>query len=340
MIAAPLRGEKHPGTRKAAAGNDRLSKPSSGLLGKAPSTYSADAASPTENVEVFPLDWKTRRGRAAFRLADIVKLARERRHRGLSVDPGNFAFALASTLGSVAAGLYGIPRRQRFLRWYCLDLESLKHTIARADLGSFDNAELETIIEGVERYSAAHGQKLMSATATGRLLAVTSAERAEFKLTQIEAVDEPRADRVARQQEAKRKRDRERCRVQRGCKPRRIYEAQSLAKRQPWADEGICRRTWERHRSRVASLQPCVPLSTGEATDLRQAVAPSAIHTEPGPARSGDAERGVGADVPSHRGKTGIAAITEDDEQPPTRGAGPTCGAQSEQRGDQHERAA
>ncbi|MCJ2091975.1 hypothetical protein MKK67_05575 [Methylobacterium sp. J-072] len=311
MNCAPLRGERDPERRKAAAGNDRLSKSELGLLGKAPSTYSADTPSPISNVEAFPLDWKTRRARAAFRLADIIKLARDRRHRGLSVDPGNFAFALASILGSVPAGPYGIPGRQRFLRWFGLDLESLRITIERAWLGSFSNAELETIIQSVIRYSAAHGQKLMSATATGQLLAVTSAERAEFKLTQIEAVDEPRSDRIARQKEARRKRDRERKRVQRGRTARSIYEQRSTAKQQPWIIEGISRATWYRRRETGVSTH--VLFSKGDETHLSHGVDLSKNKIEPGPARCGGVDRSDGADVHSHGGRTGIGRATEAD---------------------------
>ncbi|GJE49949.1 hypothetical protein GOFOIKOB_2990 [Methylobacterium tardum] len=322
MNCAPLRGERHPERRKAVAGNDRPSKSGLGLLGKAPSTYSPDTPSPISNVEAFPLDWKTRRARAAFRLADIIKLARDRRHRGLSVDPGNFAFALASTLGSVPAGPYGIPGRQRFLRWFGLDLEALRITIERAWLGNFSDAELETIIQSVIRYSAAHGQKLMSATATGQLLAVTSAERAEFKLTQIEAVDEPRSDRIARQKEARRKRDRERKRVQRGRLARPIYENRSLSKQKPWAEEGISRRTWERRRARDASVSTHVLFSQGDGTHLRQGVAPQKTQSEQGPARLGGANRGVGADVHSHGGKTSSTRAVKTDPLPLSGGDG------------------
>ena len=311
MSCAPLRGAKHPEQRKAAAGNDRLSKSGSGLLREAPSTYSADTPSPISNVEAFPLDWKTRRARAAFRLADIIKLARDRRHRGLSIDPSNFAFALASTLGSVPAGPYGIPGRQRFLRWFGLDFESLRIAIERAWLGSFSDAELDTIIQSVIRYSAAHGQKLMSATATGQLLAVTSAERAEFKLTQIEAVDEPRSDRIARQKEARRKRDRERKRVQRGRTARSIYEQRSTAQEQPWIAEGISRATWYRRRETGVSTH--VLFSQGDGTQLSHEVAPSKTQIEPGPARCGSANRSAGADVHSHGCRTAIARATEAD---------------------------
>lgn len=310
MNCAPLRGERHPERRKAVAGNDRPSKSGLGLLGKAPSTYSAEAPSPISNVEAFPLDWKTRRARAAFRLADIIKLATQRRHRGLSVDPGNFVFALASTLGSVPAGPYGIPRRQRFLRWFGLDLDSLQQTIQRAELGSFSEGELETIITAVTRYGTAQGQKLMSAPATGELLAMTSAEREEFGITQIEAVDEPRADRIARQKEARQQRDRERKRVQRGRLPRPVYESRSLSSQKPWVAEGISRRTWERRRARDASVSTRVLFSQGEETHLRQDMDPQKAQSEQGPARCGGANRGVGADVHSHGGSSnGAGAV-------------------------------
>lgn len=313
MNCAPLRGERHPERRKAVAGNDRPSKSDLGLLGKAPSTYSAGSIQPIGSVEAFPLDWKTRRARAAFRLADIVKLATKRRDHGLSVDPGNFVFALASTLGSVPAGPYGIPRRQRFLRWFGLDMEALCTAIDRAELGAFSTSELQTIIESVKRHNAAHGPKLMSATATGELLAMTSAEREEFGIRQIEAVDEPRTDRIARQKQARQQRDRERKRVQRGRLPRPVYESRSLSSQKPWLAEGISRRTWERRRARVASVSTRVLFSQGEETHLRQGVALSKTQIEPGPARCGNANRGAGADVHSHGGRTGIGRATEAD---------------------------
>lgn len=327
MNCAPLRGERHPEQRKAAAGNDRLSKSRSGLLGTASSTYSAETPSPISSVEAFPLDWKTRRARAAFRLADIIKLAIQRRHRGLSVDPGNFVFALASTLGSVPAGPYGIPRRQRFLRWFGLDLEALKQTISRSELGSFTEAELRTVIESVARHNAAQGQRLMSAAATGRLLAMTSAEREEFGIKQIEAVDEPRADRIARQKEARQERDRERKRVKRGRLARPIYESRSLSKLKPWEAEGISRRTWERRRARDASVSTRVLFSQDDGTHLRQGVAPSKNQIEPGPARCGGANRSAGADVHSHGSRTGIGRAREADPLLPSEGDGTGRGA-------------
>ncbi len=327
MNCAPLRGERHPERRKAAAGNDRLSKSGSGLLGKAPSTYSAGSIQPIGIVEAFPLDWKTRRARAAFRLADIIKLATKRRDRGLSVDPGNFVFALASTLGSVPAGPYGIPRRQRFLRWFGLDMEALSTSIHRAELGAFSSSELQTIIESVKRHNAAHGPKLMSATATGELLAMTSAEREEFGIRQIEGVDEPRTDRIARQKEAKQQRDRERKRVQRGRLPRPVYESRSLSSQKPWVAEGISRRTWERRRARDASVSTRVLFSQGDGTHLRQDVAPSKNQIEPGPARCGGANRNAGADVHSHGGRTEIARATEADPLLLSEGDGTGGGA-------------
>jgi hypothetical protein len=145
-------------------------------------------------------------------------------------------------------------------------------------------------------------------------------------------------DRIARQKEAKQQRDRERKRVQRGCISRQLYEERSTARDKPWIRTGVSRATWYRQRETGVSTR--VLFSQNEATDLSHGVAPKRTHTEPGPARLGSDYPGVGADVPSHSGKTRNAAVTEGDEQPPTRGAGQTCGARSEPRGDQHGRAA
>lgn len=245
---------------RAGAGNaDPINK--ADTLGKVDAKYS-EAGEPA-SVTKFPRDWKARRSTAAIRLAELMRLAQGRRGLGLLVDPHLFAWTLAATLGSVAAGPYTIPKRQRCLRWHGLTSESLRHAINRAELGEFSDDELQTLIRDIERGHAAHGPGLIRAAKLGDLLQVTAAEREAFKIRTIDATDETREARQERLAADRRARDAERKRVERGRIPWPAYQARSLTALKPWETEGICRRTWERHRGRVANVSDHV-LSTSD----------------------------------------------------------------------------
>jgi hypothetical protein len=77
----------------------------------------------------------------------------------------------------------------------------------------------------------------------GNILSLTAKERTMWKITTIRACDQT-AKQAAVTRKAK-KRDREQARRKAaGATPRRL----SLSQTKPWEDEGISRRTWERHR--------------------------------------------------------------------------------------------
>jgi hypothetical protein len=81
------------------------------------------------------------------------------------------------------------------------------------------------------------------AEAVGQMLRLTTKERGVWKITTIRACDQT-AKQAAVTRKAK-KRDREQARRKAaGATPRRL----SLSQTKPWEDEGISRRTWERHR--------------------------------------------------------------------------------------------
>lgn len=105
-------------------------------------------------------------------------------------------------------------------------------------------------------------QRNWKADALAWRLRLTKEERRMLGITTIGAIDEGKAARTKRRQQ----RDRERKALARkaaGSVPRRVYEAQSLEKQQPWLVEGISRRTWYRRRALAASdadaAQPCGP---------------------------------------------------------------------------------
>lgn len=254
---------------------ERASADNAGPINKADTLGKVDAKYSEEgepaSVTTFPRDWKARRSTAAIRLAELIRLAQGRRGLGLLVDPHLFAWTLAATLGSVAAGPYTIPKRQRCLRWHGLTSESLRHAVNRAELGEFSDDELQTVIREIERGHAAHGPGLIRAAKLGDLLQVTAAEREAFKIRTIDATDETREARQDRLAADRRARDAERKRAERGRIPWPAYQARSLSAQKPWEAEGICRRTWERRRRRVASVSEHVLSSSdvGHVCDTR-----------------------------------------------------------------------
>lgn len=282
---------------------------------KAISKYRESAEPAT--VTKFPLDWKTLRSRAAIRLAELIRLAQGRRGSGLLVDPHLFAWTMAATLGSVAAGPYKIPNRQRFLRWHGLDVESLRHVVARAELGEFQDAELATIIHSVEKWHVARGPGLQRSTFIGDHLQVTAAEREAFSLRTIEACDESREERQLRQAEARRVRDAERKRAERGRVPRPLYEANSVSSQRPWEAAGCSRSTfYRRHREGETGVSTHVLSLQGPRTDLSHGFGAA------GPASGRISKRtdGAGGHSPGGRAiaeatdRTRIAAADDDAE--------------------------
>lgn len=253
--------------RRASAAGAGPSQLAESVVGVLPQYTKTEAPA---SVTKLSLNWQTQRSTAARRLAELVRLFQGRRHCGLIVDPHLSAWTLAATLGSVAAGPYKVSGRQRFLRWHGLDLEALQHAIKRAELGNFSGDELRTIIRDIERGHIAHGARLIRPAKLGDLLQVTAAEREAFRLRTIDACDESREARKARQAEANKVRDAERKRAKRGRTPWPIYKAQSLTAQRPWEAEGISRRTWERHRKRDANVSEHVLSQQDGRTRLRQ----------------------------------------------------------------------
>jgi len=100
---------------------------------------------------------------------------------------------------------------------------------------------------------AMRGPRIETADELGKLLNLTSNERAYLKITTIGACDLTKAQRACRRRQRKRERDRERAarlRREQGALSRAEYLASCLSKQRPWEAEGITRRTWERRRRR------------------------------------------------------------------------------------------
>ncbi|CAH0133187.1 hypothetical protein SRABI05_00098 [Agrobacterium fabrum] len=113
--------------------------------------------------------------------------------------------------------------------------------------------------------AAAGRKKMPAADAIAKMLFVRLKERTLLGLKTIGACDVSKADRQINAKERKRERDRnrqEQKRRQLGRVDRKSYEAASLTKLQPWLEEGISRRTWERRR--VASLSQIEISTTGD----------------------------------------------------------------------------
>lgn len=76
---------------------------------------------------------------------------------------------------------------------------------------------------------------------------ITKEERTMLCLTTIGAIDQGKAARTKRRKQRDRDRKASARRVA-GAQPRADYEAASIAKRQPWVEQGISRRTWYRRQ--------------------------------------------------------------------------------------------
>lgn len=262
------------------------------------------------SVTAFPQRRLSLRRLASVRLGELYRLACFRRHHRLAVDANTFAFVLAATLACGGRGNMlirgrvnreaGMEARPRVIPWAGLDLASLREGVTRADLGEIGDAELRTVIEAVRRWQTQNGAALISAARLGEMLALTSVERAECRIKTIDALDEPKAERRARQREEKRMRDREGKRVTRGRMPREIYEAKALSRSMPWEAEGVSRRTWERRRAKAVasvSLHDIEPIRS--ATHLRHEALPVAVLPVAGPARQDGDRRGACAGGPT-----------------------------------------
>ena len=83
-----------------------------------------------------------------------------------------------------------------------------------------------------------------------QLLNLNMEARKELKIRTIGATDATREERaeIAKRNQVERKKAKRRAR---GVRPRDEYEGQSLSKKVPWKAEGVCRRTWERRRSKA-----------------------------------------------------------------------------------------
>lgn len=93
-------------------------------------------------------------------------------------------------------------------------------------------------------------RKWMGPVALGTLLDLAAVERSDCGIRSIEAVDECRDERRARVARERQRKDRESKRAKRARIPREQWRAASLSAQQPWLNEGIGRRTWERKRAK------------------------------------------------------------------------------------------
>jgi hypothetical protein len=110
--------------------------------------------------------------------------------------------------------------------------------------------EAETLAEKI----AAKPRRFRADT-MARRLGLTLDERTRLRICTIGAID---CTKEQRKEKAKQKKVEHRRLKRRanGMKPRSEYLSNALSRSKPWEAEGICRRTWERQRARVASLTP------------------------------------------------------------------------------------
>lgn len=122
-----------------------------------------------------------------------------------------------------------------------------------------DLSQLNTLIAKYADALTIDQPKRRDATALGRFLRLTLAERTATGITTIRAFDVTLKE--MRKFAAQRKRDSDRLRAEKnrrakGMKVRRVYLANALSRKQPWSSLGISRRTWERRRRCISSQNP------------------------------------------------------------------------------------
>src|SRR5262249_48595129 len=111
--------------------------------------------------------------------------------------------------------------------------------------------EAEQLIDDINRTPI--WQRKPNAKELGERLRVTNPQRERLRLWTIAACDMSHEE----AQEWRKAKDRQRkrgLRKSRGSEPRADYEANSISKTKPWIADGFnCRRTWERHRNKLAN---------------------------------------------------------------------------------------
>jgi hypothetical protein len=97
---------------------------------------------------------------------------------------------------------------------------------------------------------------MLGADEVAALIGVTWDERVRLGLRTIGACDLSREAREQAAKDRKREKDRVRrknSRCMQGLQKRKLYEENSLSRLQPWKEEGVSRRTWERRRAASVS---------------------------------------------------------------------------------------
>jgi hypothetical protein len=207
--------------------------------------YSKSAESAT--VTPFKSKRLSRHRLALIRISELIRLAHFYRRIGIRVDADLFLFALAAALACVKPGTKILQGRA--IPQHGLDILALQDAAQSANLGHVTDEELWTKIEAVCRYHAQNGIGHLSAKWLGDQLQLTSAERAECGITSIDAIDEPRVERLVRKAAEKKARDQTYNRTARGRRPQAFRDAEAETRRRLCQEHGITERTlrrWER----------------------------------------------------------------------------------------------
>jgi hypothetical protein len=198
-----------------------------------PSTANVDSSAQVHSEE------PTLRQMAAIRLSELYRLSLYcRRHRLSSANPSDWLYVLASTLACGERCVRSDDARRASVVWEGLDFLTLKEAIRRADLGHFDDSEVERAMAAAEAWKAKNGTHLMPRGWLGQKLQLTAAVREELNIRTIDACDESREERQERVKERRRARDREAKRATREAK----RQAECLSKFGPVANSGAGRR--------------------------------------------------------------------------------------------------
>jgi hypothetical protein len=197
------------------------------------------------------------RQRAAIALAQLYRVADVQRANGEILASGPWLKVLANVLSSMPAAYDGDRRGRSAPAFIGLSAATLMQAATRCGLAvTLDEIKIQVADTAAWRAQLSKQRgivrfAIMRADKIGELLGVTDEIRAEARAWNIGTYG---GSRPARER-ARKERDRmfqQAKRLAAGAKA----HAHSLSRLQPWKEEGVCRRTWERRRAKAGDGGP------------------------------------------------------------------------------------
>jgi len=178
-----------------------------------------------------------------FFLSQIHRLVAYRRANGVvSVDDVELAYCIAAVLNTAERGPVRIGPKQ-VTNWPGLDAGTFGDELRKCGI-RISRSDGEAILAKVIKR-----KKPIGKVELGKRLKLTQSERLDPDVDARNIapfdLDDAGVEQQRRERDAKSARER---RAAAGAVPRDEYLANALSQKQPWLDDGCCRRTWERNR--------------------------------------------------------------------------------------------